>query len=335
MATNVSYASGDTNLESLVLHTLPSFGEHGNGIINQNLLLAYLESKGRKVIEDGGLEFWFGVRNKENSNFKWQGKNDTMTANSQDPNIRLRYPIKIFTGSVVVNDLEKAQNKGRAMIKSYLRELRQQAEDTISNQFNSGFWDSNGGTGDLPESIPSLISITPTVGAIGGQSRVGEPALQNHVYTTAIADIGSEAGVSALKRLLIQTTVGKEVPDLVIMDSTVYAGFIGYLETKRQYRNNETMANLGFDTVQMGRTTIGYESLTVLGGANTITSGYMYGITSKFMYFKILADGNFKWDDKFERIGQQLNSAVYFKAFCNLCNNNPRGNFVATSVAST
>ena len=42
MATNISYANSDTILEALVLHTLPDFGPHGDGIINNNFLLAML-----------------------------------------------------------------------------------------------------------------------------------------------------------------------------------------------------------------------------------------------------------------------------------------------------
>ena len=73
-ATNISYASGDTNLTSLILHILPDFGAHGDGIVNSNLLTAMLKSKGAVDNVEGGLEFWYGILKSENTNAKWQGK---------------------------------------------------------------------------------------------------------------------------------------------------------------------------------------------------------------------------------------------------------------------
>src|SRR3990167_10881967 len=96
-AQNVSYANNDTILESLVLHTLPDFGEHGDGIINTNFLFSALQMKDAKagsskrfVVVEGGLEFWNGVIKGKNTNFKWQSNTADMTAQLQDPNDRFR-----------------------------------------------------------------------------------------------------------------------------------------------------------------------------------------------------------------------------------------------------
>jgi len=72
LAQNVNYANDDLILESLVVHTLPDFGPHGDGIINQNMLLSYLKDGKRMRTIDGGLEFWRPLMKAENSNFKWQ-----------------------------------------------------------------------------------------------------------------------------------------------------------------------------------------------------------------------------------------------------------------------
>jgi len=336
VATNIQYASSDSVLESLVLHTLPDFGEHGDGIINNNFLLSYLKEKKRFKVVEGGLEFWKGVMKAENSNFKWQGATDTMSANLQDPSERLRFDIKTFTGAVVINKLHEAQNKGRAMIKNYAQTLRDQAESTIPNAFNSAFWKGTPGTNE-PESIPSLISITPTTGTIGGLSRAGRPELQNGAYTTAIADAGSEAGIGKIwQRLIVQAISPSDMIDLAITTDEIYAAFVGYLNTLARYGANERMAQLGFDTIKMGRCTIGFENRTVnKGSPNTITANYLYGINSNHINFEVLKDGNFIWNpDGFERVGQSLNRALYFWVFCNLTNNLPCAHTVLTAITS-
>ena len=344
MATNVSYANSDTILESLVLHTLPDFGPHGDGIINTNFLVSALKAKDKKEgsskrfqIIDGGLEFWNGILKAENSNFKWQSHTADMTANLQDPNARLRFDIKTFTGSVVINKLHEAQNKGKAMIKEFARTLREQAESTIPNQFNSAFWNTSPAATE-PESVPSLISVTPTTGTIGGLSRTGNTYLQNGLYSTAVTDIGSEAGIAALTRQKLRNAIGsggKDAADLAIMDDNLFAGLCGYLATLNRFRPDDMMAQLGFDTIKLGDMTISYENTNVLGGANTITAGYIYGINSNYIKFKVLRDGNFVWNpDGFERVGQTLNKALYFWVFCNLTTNNPRAHFLMSDVST-
>lgn len=336
MPTNVSYANTDSILESLVLHTLPDFGPHGDGIINTNFILSALKDKDKFKVKEGGLEFWRGVIKGENTNFKWQTHTADMSANLQDPMDRLRFPIKTFTGSIVLNKLHEAQNKGRAMMKNFAATIREQAEATIPNQFNSAFWASSPGS-DEPESIPSIISATPMTGTIGGLNRAGNDHLQNDAYTTAVSDIGSEAGIAALYRRKIYNAIGaKDMVDLIVMTDNLYSGLAGYLATLNRYRPDDKLAQLGFDTIKLNGCTISFENTNVTGGANTITSGYVYGINSNHIAFEVLKDGNFKWNpDGFERVGMTLNRALYFWVFCNLTTNLPKAHFVMTNVSTT
>jgi hypothetical protein len=338
MATNVSYASNDANLTSLLLHILPDFGKHGDGIINSNLLTAALKLKGAVQNVEGGLEFWYGIMKQENSNAQWQGKNDDMNAAAQDPDERLRFEPKVYTSSIVLNALDRARNRGRAAIKNYLMELRQQAITTNENQFNSAWWDTSGGTGDLPESIPTLISATPTTGTIGGLNRAGNSYLQNGAYTTAISDIGSEAGIAKMIELQALYAVGQSMADLIIMSAANWAGLAGYLAANKRFKAVDPMTELKIKTIDLGDAMVGFENTNVLGGANTITSNYMYGINTKYMKLKHLVDpgaGKNGWGTDMERVGRSLNKAVYYTWFGNLTTNNPRAHFVATSVSTS
>lgn len=344
-AQNISYSNDDAILEALVLHTLPDFGPHGDGIINKNFLFSAMKMKDKQdgsakrfqVIE-GGLEFWNGIMKAENTNFKWQSNTADMTAQLQDPSERLRFAIKTFTGSVVINKLHEAQNKGKAMMKEFARTLREQAESTIPNQFNSAFWNTSPAT-DEPESLPSIISATPTTGTIGGLNRSGNAYLQNIAYTTAVADIGSEAGIAALTRQRLRASIGSggaDAPDLGIMNDELYAGLSGYLATLNRYRPDDAMAQLGFDTIKLGNMTLSFENTNNIGSPNTITDAYIYMINSNYLKFKVLRDGNFVWNpDGFERVGQKLDKALYFWVFCNMTTNNPRSHVVMTNVSTT
>ena len=283
------------------------------------------------------MELWKGVRTRQSSNFKWQGKSDTMTTDEQDPNQRMRFDWKTFTGSVVLNALDKARNKGRVMIKDFALELREQSQDTIQNQFNSAFWNAGTIGANEPQSIPSLISITPTTGTIGGVSRSDAKAFQNGAVTTTITDIGSEEGIKAMKEAQIKQTIrANDKVDLIIMDESNYAGLVGFLATQNRFRPDDNLAQLDIEAIKLGSTTIGFENTVLTDDTdNTITSGYVYGINSNHTCFEVLKDGNFMWNpDGFERVGGTLNKALYFWVFCNLTTNLPKANFVMTDVST-
>ncbi len=336
---NVAYASQDTILETLVLHTLPDFGPDGaSGIINNNFILSFMKEMKRFDIMDGGLEIWGKVRTKKNTNMGWTGHEEPMKANLQDPSDRLRYDIQTYSGAaVVINKKHEAMNKGRAMIKNFAKELRDQAEDTIPNDFNSAFWNTSPGSLE-PNSIPSLISITPTTGTIGGQNRSARKAFQNGLNDDTITDIGAEAGLSALFRAIIRQAVrSNDRPDLVMMDDELWAGLSAFLDERRRFKENDFLAKLGFDSIFYRGTTIGYENTNVMDDdLNTIPAGRIYGINSKYLKFKVLRDGNFMFDPEgFVRmIGQTLNKALYFWVFCNLADYLPRAHFVMSDVST-
>ena len=338
MPTNISYATDDL-VDYMVLSILPNIPElTADGILNSNFALAALDKKGARDIDDGGLEIWGDITKQENTNAQWQGKSEEMKATAQDPAERLRYPYRVFTASVVTNDLEKAQASGKFMIKDLVKRLTNQAITTIGNAFNSGLWVA-APSGNQPNSIPSLIPAT-TAGAQtgthpGGITRVGHPELQTDVYTTAIADIGSEAGISQMVRLRARSAIGKDMVDIILLDEANWAGLAAYLTTLMRYAPGQSTIGMDIEYIQMGKCFIGFESTRVFTGANTITAGRMYGINSKHMKIKVLKEGNGIWEKTFERVGRSLNKALYYKWFGNLCDYLPRAHFCASSVATT
>jgi hypothetical protein len=312
---------------------LPSFGMTGDGILNTNGLTAILNLKGAKEVVDGGLEFWFGVEKEENSNFKTQGKNEDMAVNAQDPLDRLRYDPKIATTTVVINELEKAQNKGRAAIKNFMQSLRRQANTTIKNGFNDLWWAATPGPDD-PQSIPSLIPTSATSGSIGGITRSGNTYVQHGVHTGAIADVGSEDGIATLERLRLEFAVGFRTVDIIIMSQRKFSNLVGYLAANHRYRPQDKLAQLRIPGIELGDATLIYENTRTISDANTINNSRIYGIDSSSTFIKTLKDGDGVWGTKFERHGVKLNTFVPWKWFGNLVCLNPRANWIATNVTA-
>ena len=337
MTTSITYQSSDTNIESLFVSCLPDFSSSSTdgGILNTNKLTAALKRLNALEVKEGGLEIIESVITKENSNAKWQGKGDSLSSGDQDPAQSLKFDYKIFTDNVIINTFDKARVKGKYMIQDWLALHRKQAVATIKNSFNSAFWKASPGDNE-PNSIPQIINTTNTTGTLAGVSRVGNKYMQNGVYSTAIADIGSEAGVSKLIELKIRYSKGGNI-NLMILDTTRYAGLAGYLASQKRYNPDDKMAKLDFEAIWLGDTLITYEGLSddLLVTGDTITSGYLYGISTEHLKIKTLSDGDSKWGTEFERIPLTLKKSLPFYWFGNISTDLPCAHFVASSVAST
>lgn len=335
MTTDITYASSDALIQSLILHMLPYYTPQADGIINNSAITAFLKTKGKIDVQDGGQEIVCPIVVNKNSNLGWMSHTGSMSATLQDPSRALRYDFKTFAGAgVIVNKLHAAQNKGKAEIVRLAKTLMEQSESTIQNDFSSSFWASTVAT-DNPNSIPTLITTTPTTGTIGGQSRSTNKAYQNKLYDTTVSDLGSEAGLLALESQILKSAVRpNDKVDFVVMGDSLFASLSSYLDTLRRFQPDSKMGDLGFNTLKVLGATVVSETNETLNGENTITSTYIYGINSKYMKLVVLKDGNFKWSDKFEHIPLTLNDALYFYVFCQLCDQLPRAHFLMSSVTA-
>jgi hypothetical protein len=330
---SVTYASSDSLLESLVLHMAPDYAPNSDGILNGSALMAYLKMKDRIELMDGGLEIVMPVITSKNTNMGWRSHTESMPATLQDPTKALRYDIQTMDGAaVVINKKHEAMNKGKAMIKNMAKTLLDQTKSTVQNEFNSAWWASSVAE-NYPNSLPSLISATPTTGTIGGQSRSSNKAFQNKVDTATYTDLGSEAGLTGLTtNILTSRVAANDRPDLVIMGDARFAGLSAYVDTLRRFQPNDKMADLGFDTMKVLGATLVAELTSTLNGENTINEDYVYGINSNYMKLKVLKDGNFSYDTAFKDIPLSLNRVLYFYFFGNLADGLPRAHFLMTTV---
>ena len=332
---NVTYANTDAKLATLVLYTLPNWGdETGNGILNTNAVTAALKQKGSFKDVEGGLEFWEVVLTQSSPNFKFQGKNDNFSVIAPDPSKKLAWPPKVFTGSIPINELDIAINRGKHAVKKWLEDLRLQADSSAKNQFNSALWKSSPGANDIA-SIPSIISATPTSGSVGEQSRSTSTAFQNLQDATSITDLGSEAGIVQLLTNVTKRAVGDSIVDLIIGSETRFASLQGFLAANRRWIRNDAMAKLGFTTIMVTpECMMVYENRSVKGSEDTIGANYVYGINTKLFLIKHLTETGKRagWTSTFERINQTLNKAVYYTWFGNLTTRLPWAHFVMTSV---
>lgn len=321
---NIYSANSDTVFETLADHIFKNHGkEIGNAAENKNFAIAVLKKKGKRI-EAGGLDFTETVLTSENSNIGWRSAYATIDANYQSPTKSLSFEPKVMSGTIVINDLHKAMNRGEYAIKPFLKTLTTQAETTIGNIWNTSLWTASPGALE-PESIRSICPDDPTTGSIGGQSRVTNTWARSITYTTAISDAGSEAGITALHNVRFQLGGGAQVvPDIAITTREIFAGIWGYLDSLRRLRADEDMVKLGFDAIYFGTALLSWDA-----GA---PASHFYYVNSNHTFLKVLSELDYKFEP-FSKKDNSMNSTSIFKHACNLTTNLPAANGVATNVS--
>ena len=326
MAT-ITVPSQETALfETLATHIFENHGEEiGNAAINKNYTMMMLEKNGSKKVVDGGLDFAEPVLIQGNGNFAFRNPYATINADHQDPTRELKFDPKVYNGAIVLNILHEAQNNGRHAIKKWIKTLRLQADTTISNDLNTALWTATPAT-TAPESIRSIVSDTPTTGTIGGVARSANTWARNGAFTTAVTDIGSEAGLSTLHAE--RATMGgdaKTSPDIAVTTPTLRGGLFGFMDTLRRIRTDEQVTKLGFDNFYVGTALLGHDA--------QCPSAHFYYLNSDHLFLKILSKMNFLFEP-FSRKDNSPNSTSLFFLAYNLTTNLPSAHKVLTNVSS-
>lgn len=324
---NIYTANSDTLIETLANHIFKDYGEEmGSAIINKNFLYSLMDRKGKKMVV-GGLDFTETLLTSSNSNFGYRSHYSEIPSDNQDPTRTLAFEPVTFTGTLIINEKHKKQNQGKAAIRSLLKTLQQQANETIENAFNTQLWDASPTAGVEPESLPSIVSATPTTGTIGGVSRVTNTWARNKVYTTAIADIGSEAGLATLHAERFQLGgAANDLPDVSMTTPTLFGGLYAFMDNKRQLRSDEQSTKLGFENFYLGPTLVGYDA--------QCAAGYFYYVNTKHLFLKFLQGAEWVFEP-FSRKDNSLNSTSVFYTFYNLTTNLPSAHEVFTNVSTS
>lgn len=328
---NISVPTGEgaNFFLTLATHILEAKGaEIGDAITAKNFFIKWMESNSETVV-DGGLDFAEPVLIAENENFEFRAKTAQIDANIQDMTREFKWDPVLLSGTLVLNECHRLQNQGKAAVKKLLTTMKMQAETTIKNKLNAAIWAASPTANLEPESIPSIVSTTNTTGTIGGISRVGNTFAQNKLYSTTVSSIGSAAGMSVLHQF--RRKLGGDAadnPDFAITTTTIFGLIEGWLDSLKQGKVNEKMAQLGFDTIMIGGMTLGYDGD---GATGECPSSRIYLLNSKHIFYKVVSGMNKRFEP-FSSKDNSWNFTSLFGHFYNITTNLPSSLGVMSAV---
>jgi len=298
-------------------------------IFLNNGVLAVLGMNGRVKIVKGSNRFDERVHLGQNSTVDTRSKFAQIPTDFQDNFHTAQYGQAVVSGAAVVNLVEQDQNMGDSKIDDLAEKTVEELNLTFPNKVSDKLWAASAGAND-PESIRERIEATAygsQTSSLGGISRADHSgasdatdAWQNQYSSTAIADIGSAAGIAAFSKFLWACSPGgsakSEQPDMAITTTGVYAKATGGADALRRYTVNDRMLKFGFSNIQ-------FNNAAMIADRN-VPAGYVYVLNSNYIRLQVLAGANTKQVGSVQTIGEgkqsiplQVRPAIESDSFLN------------------
>lgn len=271
----------DINVTELVTTTLTNQKRKLVDNVKNNVpLWWYLEKRGN-VRLGGGRKIRESIIHATNGTIQYQGAYDTFNTTPQKEFDAADFDWKIITGTVSLDKLTIAQNKGREQIFNLISNKVRNLKTSLANQLGTTVY-SDGTTANEPGGLRLLIADDPTTGTVGGISRATNSFWRNKLYDFSTESVtpGSDTMQGSLdvlfRRCLVQ---GTEMPDLFMADNT----YFGYYQAGLQsiQRIGSPMAGEG-----------GFRALKYQGGDFVYDpqcpSAHVYMINTNHLFLKHL-----------------------------------------------
>jgi len=193
------------------------------------VIAKFKSAEGMQVI-GGGTELSFPVITDSGNAQSYRG--DDVLPIGRSTLRRLTYNWSQFAATVTIHGLEDVMNEGDEAAASVEDGRMEQAEVSTVNAFETMFGSNGegnvGADGDARDwnGLQNLVSDTPTVGTIGGLSRVSIPQVRNQAYTTAVTAFNTtNNGRTAMTTLYVACCQGGRKPNFIPTTPAIWVLF--------------------------------------------------------------------------------------------------------------
>jgi len=265
-----------------------------DNISNNNALMSRLRRKGYEKTFSGGREIMQELRYAQNETFMFYSGYEFLNVTVNDTMTAARFPIKQASIAVTISGLETLQNASDEQMLDLIEERVETAELTFWNQMSAAIYsDGTGWGGKQINGLQALVSLTPSVGLVGGIDRSSQVWWRNAstntggVTSSTIQDYMNTATI-ALKR-------NSDGVDLIVADNTYYKAYLESLQAmQRIMKSPDSKTGAGFTSLAYYGA--GKEVDVILDGGRNgqIRPNTMYLLNTDYLMYRPHANRNYK-----------------------------------------
>lgn len=258
------------NVSDIIATTIESRTKKiADNVTDNNALLKKLSMSGRIRTISGGSKIFEELSFTENTNAGWYSGYDLLPVGISDVLSAAEFDIKQSAVPVVISGLEMLQNSGKEQMIDLMESRLSVAESTLSNLVTLALY--SDGTGSGGKEITGLdlaVPVDPTTGTYGGIDRATFPFWRSQVSSSALDATSVQQAMNGLWAQLIR---GKDMPDLIIMDNSMWEIYVASLQAQQRFHQAE-MGDLGFPMLKYMATDVVLDG--GIGGNATSQTAY-------------------------------------------------------------
>jgi len=218
-------------------------------VANASVLYYMMKKKGRVSEDLGGRAIYEEFAYAQNDAYQAIDATQEIDLTFNQTLDAFVYTPKQSVVPVMISELEKAQNSGEFAVLNLIKERGKIAETTMINEIATDLnLDGTGRSGKAFAGIRTYITDTPTLGSVGGASRVTTPAIRNVAVNLPTTYTGATTGANIEDRVLAVKnqiwTMGKDY--LGYAGSSFFRLMAAALRSRQQLQNQE-LKSAGFD----------------------------------------------------------------------------------------
>ena len=259
--------------------------------ISKNIpLLWFLKARGQVIEVDGGYDFRERLAYGQGS-FGYYGRFGTLDTTPQEGMTMAIYAQKRCAASIVVDEWDLLQNKGRHAIGQLAKDTALQAEITMSEQLGIDLFNDGTDTNRI-HGLRLLVADDPTTGTVGDidRSDATNSWWRNNTYTTALSTFEATwlNGWHVFQRLYIAASKrANDGPNFIVTTPDIYRFYTAGPADRLRFQGG-TPAQMA----EAGMAVAGFHGAAVTFDENCPAS-HAYFLNTKYLRLKVLRGANF------------------------------------------
>ena len=276
--------------------------QFADNVSNNNALLARMNRRGRKRVEDGGLSIVAPLDYAENGTYQRYSGYDTLNINASDVLSSAEYNWKQIAVHVTASGYELRVNNGDSRIINLAKSRITNAMRTFKNNFSSDMY-SDGTATNQVNGLQALVSDAGT-GTVGGINSTTFTFWKSIVQSAASplqggggCTVSSSTMESLMLPLWLEVSRGNDQPDLIVMDNTYYTFFEQSQTSIKRYTSGSS-ADGGFVSLKYHNADVTFD------GGSGIPAAHAYFLNTDYLELVTHRDADMTELDQDKAINQ-------------------------------
>jgi hypothetical protein len=246
-----------------------------DNVFSARPLVYFLKEAGQIRQIGGGSKIVIPILHGLNSTAKSYSQYDTIDITAQTGISAAEYNWKQFAATIAISGIEEAQNNAEQEIIDLLEAKTMQAEESISESFDSMFITSaltSGATGNSGKDWLGLAALVKdTTSTVGG---IDPTATGNSFWKAYKESTAGALTVAQMTTAFNTVSVGNDQPNMVLTTQTLYEKYESLLQPQLRFTDSKT-ADAGFLNLLFKGAPVLYDKY--------VTTGDMFFLNTKYL----------------------------------------------------